>query len=49
MSRSHHGEEFEAIISAYIKCYKYVIAKTLDDLSEGDDNPALEQLIMKVS
>ena len=51
MSRSHQGEEFEAIMNAYVECYNFVVTRTLSsqgDVSEGD-NPALEQIIMKVS
>jgi len=51
MSRSHHGEEFEAIMNAYVECYNFVVTRTLDssqdDVSEGDI-PALEPLVMKV-
>jgi len=51
MSRGHHGEEFEAIMNAYVECYNFVVTITLDssqdDVSEGDI-PALEPLVIKV-
>jgi len=51
MSRNYHGEEFEAIVNAYVECYSFVVSKTLNSSQNDsceDNNTSLEPLIMKV-
>ena len=49
LSRSSYGGEFEAIMESYVQCYTFIFSITTVDLGENnDDNPFIQQLIIKV-
>ena len=49
--RGSYGGELEAIMESYVQCYTFMFTVTLNDLgdnNDNDDNPFIQQLLMKV-